>query len=176
MKSKKTLLKFGLISGSITVLGFFLWPVLMRLAGREMNDMAAGEFIGYMAMLVALSMVFFGVRAYRQQNGGAISFKSALLNGMIIVLIASFIYVAGWMVYYPNFMPDFADKYLASQIEVVNNSEMTNAAKNARITELRAANENYKKPHIMVGYTFLEIFPVGLVVAIISAVILRRRP
>ncbi len=175
MKSQKILIVYGLIGGGITVLGFFLWPVLMNIIGKETTDMAAGEIIGYIAMLVALSMVFFGLRSFRREKGGRISFKSAFFNGLIIVAIASVIYVLGWMVYYPNFYPEFADQYLQGQIAAVRALDLGEEETARRIAELEAFTEEYKKPHIMAGYTFMEIFPVGLIVALISALILRSK-
>lgn len=94
---------------------------------------------------------------------------------MIIVLIASVLYVIGWMIYYPNFIPDFADQYLDFQKQLLQEQGVSGAVYDTRIAELEKFNEMYKKPLIMAGFTFLEIFPVGLVVALISAYILKRK-
>ena len=156
-------------------MGFFLWPVIMNVLDKEMTDVGIGEVIGYIAMLVALSMVFFGVRAQRNQSNGIISFKKAFVSGLVIVLIASFIYVLGWMLYYPNFMPDFADEYFAAQIETLKSEGLAQAELQAKIKELEEFKTNYEKPTYMIFYTFMEIFPIGLIVAIISAIILKRK-
>ena len=112
MNDKKILLRYGLIGGAILVINFFLFSSLW-MSDAENTDFQLGELVGYASMILALSTVFFGVKAYRdKQRNGVISFKDAFLNGLIIVVIASVIYVVGWMIYYPNFMPDFADQYL----------------------------------------------------------------
>lgn len=172
--NKRFLLIYGLIGGLITVVGFFLWPVFA--GDQDPFEWPYGQLLGYGFMLVALSTVFFGLRSYREKNGGALSFKEGFVNGMIVVFIASIIYVVGWMVYYPFFMPDFADQFLASQIELLKSQGLSEQEMQQQIDELKAFNENYKKPHVMVGFTFLEIFPVGIIITLVSALILKRKP
>ena len=173
MNDKKVLLIYGLIGGLITVAGFFLWPVL---AGEDSpTDMDYGQLIGYGFMLIALSTVFFGLRTFREKNGGTLTFKEGFLNGMIVVVIASVIYVIGWMIYYPNFMPDFVDTYTNSQIELLKQKDYTEEELAQEIDSLKDSMEMYQKPYIMSSVSFMEIFPVGLVMTLAFALILRRK-
>ena len=172
---RKQTLKFGSLAGVISVIGFSIWPVIMRLIGKDLDDIEAGEIIGYISLFLALSMIFFGIRRIREQSGGSISFKNAFLNGLSMAVVASVIYVVGWIIYYPNFIPDFADTYTQSQIDLLITEGLNPQETQEKIDALWEFNENYKKPHIMAGYTFLEIFPLGVVVALISVTILRRR-
>lgn len=135
-----------------------------------------GEILGYASMILALSSVFFGVKAYRdKQRNGIISFKDAFLNGLIIVVIASAIYVIGWMFYYPNFMPDFADQYQSQEITKIEASGLPQEQIEEKIHSLKTQMEYYKNPFVMAGVTFMEIFPVGLVIALICAFILKKK-
>ena len=174
MKEKKFLLLYGLIGGIVTIIGFFLWHLLS--GGDIMENMYVGQLIGYSFMLLALSTVFFGLRTLREKNGGSMSFKEGFLNGMIVVLVASVIYVVGWMVYYPNFMPDFAQQYTENQIESLKTQHLSPEELQRQIDELIAFQEMYEQPAVMAGFTFMEIFPVGLFIALVSALILRRKP
>ena len=168
-------LKYGLISGFIAASGFTLFMILSKLYDSETEKMGFGELIGSTFLFLAMTLVFFGLRSIRSKNMGTLSFKQAFLNGLVIVLVSSFIYVIGWMVLYPILLPDFADQYLASQIEILESNNLDPDTLRKEVEELKAFNENYKRPHIMASYTFLEIFPLGLIATLISSLILRRK-
>ncbi len=173
MKSKLSFIIYGSIGGLITVIGFFLWPIIV--GEDNENNMGLGEVIGYSFMLLALSTVFFALRSFRDKNGGVLSFKEGFFNGMIVVLMASIIYVVGWMIYYPNFMPDFADQYTQSQIAQLETQGLSEEELETKIEEMKAFQEMYEQPLVMAGFSFLEIFPVGLIVTLISSLILKRK-
>ena len=175
---KKIVLTFGLLAAAINMVG---WFALNAIAGSptdmENFDFQTGEILGYAAMLLALSMIFFGILRYRNQVlDGFISFKKAFLTGLYITLIASVIYVIGWMIYYPNFMPDFADQYEQAQIEKIEQKDISEEEKQEEIAETKEWMDMYQNPAVMSVITFLEIFPVGLVISLISAFILKRKP
>lgn len=175
MNKLKISLIYGLIAGLVMTSSWWLFNLLFS-SGEEF-DFNQGEIIGYAAMLLALTAVFIGVKNYRdKQLSGIINFKNAFLTGLYIVLVASVIYVVGWMIYYPNFMPDFMDKYAAAQISEMETSGMPAAEIDARKTEMKEWMELYENPVIMAGMTFMEVFPIGLVVALIAAWILKRKP
>ncbi|MEX0966867.1 MAG: DUF4199 domain-containing protein [Bacteroidia bacterium] len=167
----------GSIAGAIMIFSWFIMGMVWQSEDGTF-DFDKGEVIGYTAMLLALSTVFLGIKVYRDRHlDGIISFKTAFLTGLYIVLVASGIYVVGWMVYYPNFMPDFADKYQKHQVEKLDaEPDLTEEEKQEQIAEMEEWMEMYKNPFVMAGFTFLEIFPIGLVVAILSALILKRKP
>ncbi len=164
-------LKYGAISGLVIVGSWFLSALI---SGGDMH-FSGGELFGYAFMILALTAVFMGVKNQRDTKGGAFSFGEGFMTGLGIVLVASLIYVVGWMIYMPTFAPDFADKYANSQIEMIQNSDVAADEKQSQIEEIKTTMENYKKPHVMAAYTFIEIFPVGLLVTLISALILKRK-
>ena len=165
----KIALKYGLISGGLIVASWFI-----TLGMEENPDFGMAEVLGYIIMIAALSAVFLGVKSIRDEKG-SLSFKEAFFNGLGITLVASIIYVVGWMIYMPNFAPDFADKYTASQVELVQQMDISEEEKQAEIDELNEWMETYKQPHVMAAMTFAEIFPVGLLVTLISSFILKRK-
>ncbi len=169
----KKVIVFGLATGFINlILGY-----TTSLFWIEDMDFSTGEIMGYVSMLLALTMVFVGVMNYRNTVlNGSISFGKALGIGTLIVLIASVVYVIGWMLYYTYYMPDFPEKFLAYSIEQINNSgDYTPEQKKAQIESMKSWMASYKNPWIMMAFTFLEFFPVGFLVALLSAWLLSRK-
>lgn len=169
---KKTVLTFGLLSGAILAgLGAILVPVCMS---AEYDNM---EIVGYSAMILAFIVVFFGVRSYRDNvGGGTITFGKALGIGLLMTLIACAMYVAVWEIVYFNFVPDFVDNYSTNVIEKLRRSGATAQKVQERIDEMARFKKLYANPALNVLMTFGEVFPVGLIVALVSAGILRRKP
>src|ERR1700712_2592846 len=106
---KKTVLVFGGISGLISALMFFITIPLYESGALDLNN---GMYIGYTTMVIASSMIFFGIKSYRdKQLGGIIKFGNAMKVGALIALVASFIYAIGWEIDYNFVYPDFMDFY-----------------------------------------------------------------
>src|SRR5262249_4049810 len=134
------------------------------------------EIVGYAGMVLAFLLVFFGIRSYRENSsGGAISFGRAFALGILIVLISSACYVAAWEIIYFGFAQDFADKYAAHMVEQVRASGASQEVIQAKLQEMKRFKELYQNPFFNMAVTFLEPLPVGLIVTLISAAILRRK-
>lgn len=172
--NRKIILKYGTISGLAIVAS---WFVTYFIWGPDL-DFSGAEIVGFAVMILALTAVFVGVKNERDDSSNTeFSFKEGFITGLGIVVIATIIYVVGWMIFLPNFAPDFTEKYTASQVELIQQSEASDSEKKARIEEVTSSMEDYaNKAHVRIVYTALEIFPVGLFVALISAGILRRKP
>lgn len=177
MKQFKHALMYGAIAGAVMISSWWLGQLIFSPPEGEPYDFSKGEFLGYAAMILALTAVFVGVKNHRDKAlAGVISFKKAFLMGLYIVLVASAIYVIGWMVYYPNFMADFTDQYTVYQMKQYEAEGLSPAEISLKKEEMDKWMELYKNPLIMAGFTFMEIFPVGLVVALISAAVLHKAP
>jgi uncharacterized protein DUF4199 len=169
---RKTVLTFGLIAGVILSI-----MMLATLPFMDSIGFDRGEVIGYTTMVLAFLLIFFGVRSYRDNvAGGFVSFGRALSVGALIVVVASVCYVATWQLMYYKIAPDFGAKYSAYTIEKARASGESQAAIDKRAAEMQRMVELYKNPAINVAITFLEPLPVGLIIALVSAGILRRRP
>ena len=169
---KKIVLTFGLISG-VVLCGL----MLLTVAFVERIGFDRGVIVGYTTMVLAFLFVFFGIRSYRENvGGGAISFGRAFTVGILIMLITCVMYVVTWQFEYRTFFPDFMDKYAAHVIEKAR-AEGASAEEITRQTEeLKSFKEMYANPFYNVLFTIMEPLPVGLVMTLISAAILRRRP
>jgi hypothetical protein len=168
---KKTVLRFGIISGVILSV---MMGATIPFADTMGYDRAM--VVGYTTMLLAFLFVFFGIRSYRENvGGGKVTFGRALKVGILITCIASAFYVVTWQVMSYAFMPDFMEKYsehIISQERAAGASEQALAEKQ---TEMARFTELYKNPFIRAGMTLMEVLPVGVIVTLASAAILRRR-
>ncbi len=169
---KRTVLIFGLISGVISSAMMFL---TLPLINRGTINFDNGEVIGYTAIFLSFLLVFFGIRRFRENNGGTITFGRAFAVGILITLISCVFYVASWEVIYFKIMPDFADKYAAAAIAKMHEQGASDAAIAAKKKQMDQMKAMYDNPLTNAAITMIEPFPVGLVVTLISAAILRRR-
>lgn len=169
---KKVILVYGIIAGLI-VTGMMAFSTGYYCSK---GDFEGGMIYGYSAMIIAFSMIFVGIKSFRDKhNGGVISFGKAFRIGLFISLIASTIYVIGWLINYYCFIPDFMDKYSAAMIGKARASGMSAEALAKKSAEMAQMKEWYKNPLFVILMTYIEILPVGVLVALISALILKRR-
>jgi hypothetical protein len=168
---KQTILKFGLISGVFTSAMMVATVPLENTIGFDRS-----EYLGYTLIVLSFLLVFFGVRSYRDNvANGQITFTKAFLVGISITAITCLFYVVTWEVLYFNFMHDFIDKYSAHIVEKLQTQGATSAAVQAKVLEMKKYKETYDNPLYNSAITFLEPFPVGLVITLITAAVLRRR-
>lgn len=169
---KKTVLTFGLISGVIiSILMMSTLPFMTQIG------MSRAMVIGYTTMVLAFLLVFFGIRSYRENVGnGSISFGRALSVGFLIMLISCAFYVATWEIISHTFMPDFIEKCVAYEVEQIRASGKSPQEIETEIESMRSMMQLYKSNILFnIAFTLLEPLPVGLVMTIISALILRKR-
>jgi len=168
---KKTVLTFGLIGGAIMATMMFATMPFMDKIGFN-----KGEIIGYTTMIVAFMLVFFGIRSYRENvNGGHITFGRAFAVGILITLVACVCYVVAWEIIYFKFLPEFVDKYASYMVEKVKASGASQQVIDAKLQEMKSFKAMYDNPFINAAITFTEPFPIGLIVTLISAAILRKK-
>jgi hypothetical protein len=171
---KKTVFTFGLISGvmiSVLMGGGMLFANKFG-SGHSMN----GMLIGYTMMVASFLLIYFGIRSYRDNTlGGQISFGRAFACGILIALITCVCYVVMWEILYFNFIPHVMDSYFATQIHKVQSSGLDPATTAARVAAIQRSQQSYQNPFINAVYTFMEPLPVGLVITLVSAAILRRK-
>jgi len=172
---KKNIIIYGLIAGIIvSVLMLFSVNNLSHCGGNL--DLTTSMVIGYASILLAFSLVYVGIRNYRDKyNGGVISFGKAFKIGIMIVLIASTIYVVAWLIDYFFFMPDFAEKFSAQMLEEMKTNGASQIEIDKETKEMANFVRNYKNPLFVVMTTYAEILPVGLIVTLISSLILKRK-
>lgn len=127
-------------------------------------------------MILAFLLIFFGVRSYRDNvGGGTVGFGRALAVGALISVVASVFCVATWELIFYKLEPDFGTKYGAYQVEKALAAGATEQAIAAKKAEMEKFAEMYKNLAINAALTFVEPMPVALIIALVSAGVLRRR-
>ena len=166
--------RYSLIFGGIigvVVIAFMV--AVMAIFG--MDDMRTSELAGYAVMLAVLSLVFVGIKRFRDvEHGGVIKFTQAAGVGIGIAAVAAVFYVITWEVVLRATDFAFVDAYFGSMMASIDAQSLSDAERAAELAELEEGKEMYLNPLFRLPITFVEIFPVGLVVALVSAFILKN--
>jgi len=167
---KKTVLRFGLY-GSITICILFLisWFVL--------NDLpySTQEVLGYVSMVLALSFVFIGIKQYRdKENDGKVSFKKALLIGVLISLITALAFGILDVFYTEVLNPDFMTEYYNQSVETMKASLQADEFE-AKLTEMESQKELFSNPLFSFALMAMTVFVIGFIISLLSALVLQRK-
>jgi len=168
---KRIILTHGAIAGAI-IIGSML--MTFGLGDRE-EFSPPPAWIGYLVMIVALSLIFVGIKRYRDRElGGVIRFKTAFLLGLGISLVASVVYVTVWEVYLAVTDSNFIEVYTRWVIADKQAEGVAGEELEALVARMEGLKAMYAKPISRMLITFLEIFPMGLIMTLISALLLRN--
>ena len=148
----------------------------MPLFENGILDFDSGALIGYTGMVIALSLIFFGIRSFRDnQSGGHITFGKALLIGSAITLIASLFYAVAWEITYARSGELFVQQWTDHELKGLREGGATEAELLAAKVKWKDFGEMYKNPIIRFGMTLTEILPIGLLISLLSAFLLRKK-
>ena len=171
MMFKKALI-FGLLA-SLIILGFGLFGFRMT---QGSSDIKLWEILGYLGMILGFSLIFVAIKTYKEKElGGVIRFSTAFQLGILITLVASVIYVVAWEIQLSDTRDDFIDTYQASIMEKFKQSGATEEEIVQKQTELKEFKELYKNPFFRIVISLMEIFPVGLIISLLSAALLKNK-
>ena len=106
--------------------------------------------------------------------GGIIGFLPALGLGLLISFVASIVYVAVWEIYLALSGSSFIEAYAAAYFEEQAASGVAGAELEALSAEMQELTARYANPLFRITITLSEILPVGVVISLISAAILRN--
>ena len=167
---RKIVLTFGLIAGAILSA-----MMVLSVSFQDAISFESAEVIGYTSMIVAFLLIFFGVRAYRDNvAGGSVTFGRAFAVGALIAVVAAVCYVGTWEVVRRTMAPDFVEKYQAHLMEKARTEGATAAELVEKRAELDKYATMYRNPAIRAAITFVEPMPVALVIALVSAGVVSR--
>ncbi|MEL6363732.1 MAG: DUF4199 domain-containing protein [Pseudomonadota bacterium] len=163
-------LAYGLPAGAV--------PILLIIASTtfgEGGEFAGGHAFGYLVMLAALSLVFIGIKTHRDGAlGGVISFRTGFLVGIAISAVAGLAYTVLWELYLAVTDHAFIGEYAAGLIEAKREAGVPDAKIEEFAAEMATMEARYANPLFRVPVTFMEIFPVGLIVTLVSAFLLKN--
>jgi Protein of unknown function (DUF4199) len=166
----KYALIYGLLSGFVIIV-----TMIAGIALADHESFLSSKWFGYLVMLVALTFIFVGVKRYRDvERGGVIRFGPAFAMGLAIAGAAGLAYVAVWEVYLAMTDYAFMDDYIAGIVRARQAQGVSAAAMAEEMAKLDSMRASYANPLLRLPMTFLEIFPVGLLVSLVSALLLRN--
>jgi uncharacterized protein DUF4199 len=166
----RIILIFGIAAGVIVAV-----PMCLMVANSDHGSAAQSFFAGYLVMVLALSLIFFGVKRLRDRDlGGVIRFVPALVAGLGISAVAGVIYAIGWEITLAVTDFAFVDSYSNAAIEAARAKGASAAEVAAVVAQMDEFRRQYANPFIRLSFTFIEIFPVGLLISLISAALLRN--
>jgi hypothetical protein len=166
-------MKYALVYGGIA--GAIVIAAIVGGLALDLPNHLQSELFGYLIMLAALSLIFVGIKKHRDvECGGIIKFTQGLIVGLGIAAVAAIVYIIGWEIFLATSGRDFMADYTAGIIEGMRKEGAAPAAIEAKLTEMRDMATMYRNPLYRIPITFVEIFPVGLIVALVSAALLRN--
>jgi amino acid transporter len=168
---KRIVLIYGLIAGAITASLMILTMIFLD----KNPDFESAEIIGFLGMLIALSMIFVAVFQHRKIQEGKITFGKAFMTGLYVTLIAGFIYSLTWEIYYTNFANDFMEVYAQNSLQKLRESGASEADIELEAQQSAIMMGYYKNPFFRFGMTLMEIVPIGIVLSIIAGLIFKRK-
>jgi Protein of unknown function (DUF4199) len=165
------ILRYGVIAGLIIGI-----PMTWRMLSAKPGEVpVVGMLLTYLVMLVALTAVFLGIKAYRDKVlGGVIRFLPALGIGLGISAVASLVYVIAWEISSAYSTFDFVAFYKAYMIDSVKARNPSPEVLDKAIADAEAFARMYANPLYRMPMTFIEMFPVGVLISLISAAVLRN--
>jgi hypothetical protein len=140
-------------------------------------DFKSNDVVGYAGMIAAFAFIFIGIKNYRDKyNGGIITFGKAFKTGFYISLVASTMYVGVWLIDYYIFIPDFMDKYIPHMLKQAEANGATSAELNEKAAQMASFKEMYQNPLFVIVVSFFEVLPIGMIISLISALFLKKKP
>jgi hypothetical protein len=168
---KKTVLTFGLLSGAVSVAMMFATIPFVEQIGFDHMLV-----VGYTTIVISFLFVYFGMRSYRDNVlGGTMTFGKGFNAGILITLISCVCYVAAWLVIYYTVMPDFGERYGAYLLADLQAKGASQAEVDALVKSSADMSAMLANPLTNAALTFTEPFPVGLLITLISAAVLRKK-
>lgn len=166
----RTIIALGLIAGLIIVV-----PMFTLLVISDPGSLGHSEIVGFSFMFLGFSLIFVGVKRFRDRVlGGVIRFLPALLLGLGISAVATLVYIVSWEITLALTNYAFLETYPAQAIEAAR-AKGKSAAEVAKLAaDMQSMMTWYRNPLLRMPMTAVEIFPVGLLVSLVAAGLLRN--
>ena len=168
---KGTIVKYGLIGGLISVVGF---AIALQFAGDPINFNTM-EVIGYAVIFLSMLAIFFGIKEYRdQRSGGSLRFGKGVLVGVGISVIAALLLGIYTSIHVAWIDPNFLKNYSAWEIQKIETGDMGGEEKKEAIQKIEEMQTEFKSPLMQLGFSVITVLPIGILVSLLSAAILKR--
>lgn len=109
------IVKWGVIVGvfmaAISTIGYAVFPM------ENAATFKLAALTGYAGMFIGVLLIFFAYNEHENAAGTALTYKTALLLGLGVTLIAGAIFGLFNVLYSQVFVPDFLENYYAYELE-----------------------------------------------------------
>ena len=168
---------YGLVSGFIVSFGMLVWWLMPSQRERIYDFAHSMMFVlGLMNMIIGFMTIVILHKRMRNDSEGALPFKRLFASGLIITIVATIIYVSVWMIVYENGGNQLMEVIQTGRIERIEHSDNSPEVIAEKVAETREFMKDYEEDGLFrAGVTTLEVFPVGLVFAIMSGLLFQRR-
>src|SRR5262245_32428759 len=167
------IISYGIIGALIV--GSLMYAGSLDFAKDGHQSSTGGLVVGYLTQVIALTFVFLGVKAHRDNAlGGVIKFFPALGIGLAISAIATLGWVISWEIVMGMTHFDITGMMKEQMVAQAQASGGGEAAVQKAITDAENFGKMYQNPLFRMPMSFMEMFPVGVLVSLISAAILRN--
>ena len=132
------------------------------------------EIAGYLTMLISMVFVFLGIKHYRDHvNNGSLSFGQGLKLGLLIALIPAIFFGLFNVLYVEVIDPGWQDEYYRHYVENVKATASADELP-SKLNELEKQKEFFSNPVMTFLVMTATVLVIGVIVAIISSLALRR--
>lgn len=165
-KASKFVLNYGLILGIVMV----VLGVVMYVADYHLNPHWVFSIISF---AIFIAVVFYGIKAFKSENGGFLSLGEAIKVAVGIALIAGII-SAIWAFLLSNYIePDYFAQMAEVQREqmVERFPEMTDE----QLDQAAEMNSTFLKPWFTFSVTIVSNLLFGLLVGLVAGLIMKQK-
>ncbi|MEO1216548.1 MAG: DUF4199 domain-containing protein [Bacteroidota bacterium] len=166
---KKRIFKTAAI-GSALMVGIPLLSLIFIGTGPE--SFTIGEVIGYSTIFIAMALIFFAIRSFRDdENGGLLSFGEGMKIGTAIAALGGLAFGLYNLLYVLVIDPDFTEKYLA----YTSGLETGSPEVAAKVVEMKEAYGFWMTVEGQTVTMFMTVFLIGFIITVISSIILQNK-
>ena len=151
---KSTVLKYG-IKGLI--IGLVIFGLHLSFLGSF--DYATNEILGYVSIVLSLSVIYFGLKHYRDQvNDGVLSLGKAVAIGVLISILVGIGVAIADFIYTKFINPDFFNDYAQM---------LKDQGREDEIMEMTSTFAAF--------FMLILVTVIGFIISLISGLILQRK-
>lgn len=160
---RKTVGKYGVLAAGL-MSALMIGPYLVMDVGALVAGSAWIEVVGYAAILAAMTLVFFAIREHRERNlGGRLRFRTGLLLGLSVTTVAALLFGLATVLLYAWLGPEQTDALMQAYVE-----------RSGGGTDYESQRALWLNPWFQGAVMAATALPVGVIVSLVSAALLRR--
>jgi hypothetical protein len=173
---KKSILVNGMATGALLSIMFVATNYFIE----QKSNPSLASTIGNILLMASLSMVFFAIRNVRDKvNKGYIGFNTAFRTALMVILIGTFCYTTTKSTYAFIVDKEYLNRAIDRTIEaetknIMNSKDVSDLEKKKKIQEFTSNMNDLRTPYAFVITSILEFFPMGLIISILCAALMKR--